>query len=139
MMGTDRGSPNVFIFSHPTMTLPPAEEIALGSPRPLHIHNPAGESPRLIYIESRQRGNARPYHRQKLAFLLSNHRHRALESQSEGHPVLYLFSDDDYGTVLAETARRGRSMCFDHRTGNREQLKPAIADGLLLEHEHVGG
>ncbi len=103
----------------------------------------AGESPEetgLIYIESRQRGNARPYHRQKLAFLLSNLRHRALESQSEGHPVLYLFSDDDYGTVLAETAKELGSIHVLRSPEReiREQLKPAIADGLLLEHEHGG-
>ncbi|MGB1397165.1 MAG: cryptochrome/photolyase family protein, partial [Planctomycetota bacterium] len=103
----------------------------------------AGESPEetgLIFIESKQRGNARPYHRQKLAFLLSNLRHRALEAQGEGHPVRYLFSDDDYGTVLAETARELGSIHVLRSPEReiREQLKSAIGDGLLLEHEHGG-
>lgn len=103
----------------------------------------AGESPEetgLIFIESKQRGNTRPYHRQKLAFLLSNLRHRALESQQEGHPVRYLFSHGDYATALVElTEELGPiHVLRSPEREIREQLKVAIDEGLLQEHEHGG-
>ena len=94
----------------------------------------------LIFVESKQRGNVRPYHRQKLAFLLSNLRHRALEAQQEGHPVRYLVSEDDYGRALTDLVQEIGTIHVlrSPELEIRQQLKTSIAEGLLLEHEHGG-
>jgi deoxyribodipyrimidine photolyase-related protein len=39
----------------------------------------------LVFIESAFKGRSRPYHKQKLALLLSNQRHFALEAQQAGY------------------------------------------------------
>ncbi|MDG2085235.1 MAG: cryptochrome/photolyase family protein [Planctomycetota bacterium] len=103
----------------------------------------AGEPPEetgLIFVESKQRGNVRPYHRQKLAFLLSNLRHRSLEAQQEGHPVRYLISEDDYGKALTDLAQEIGTIHVlrSPELEIRQQLKTSIAEGLLREHEHGG-
>ena len=56
----------------------------------------------LIFVETSWKASQLPYHKQKLAFLLSNQRHFALEMQDAGYPVRYVFSDKEYGEVLAE-------------------------------------
>ena len=53
----------------------------------------------LVFIETSWKANRIPYHKQKLALLLSNQRHFALEMQALGHPIKYLFSDKDYAEV----------------------------------------
>ena len=104
----------------------------------------AGEPPEetgLIFVESKQRGNVRPYHRQKLAFLLSNLRHRSLEAQQEGHPVRYLISEDDYGKALTDLAQD-----LDHllvlpgqnvrQMVEVENLQARVLVGFQLFHQH---
>ena len=54
----------------------------------------------LIFIETTWKVNQLPYHKQKLALLLSNQRHFALEMQSLGYPIKYIFSNQDYGQIL---------------------------------------
>tara|TARA_B100001769_G_scaffold38235_1_gene25974 strand:- start:125 stop:1747 length:1623 start_codon:yes stop_codon:yes gene_type:complete len=54
----------------------------------------------LVFVETSWKANRIPYHKQKLALLLSNQRHFALEMQALGHPIKYLFSDKDYAEVL---------------------------------------
>ena len=103
----------------------------------------AGEPPEetgFIFIESAQRGHARPYHRQKLAFILSNLRHRALESQLEGHPVRYLSTTATYGEALHSLSEKLGNIHILRSPEReiREQLKPGLDDGSLLEHEHTG-
>ena len=44
----------------------------------------------LVFVESTWKPNQRPYHKQKLAFLLTSMRHFAIEAASHGHPVVYL-------------------------------------------------
>ena len=46
----------------------------------------------LVFIETSWKANRIPYHKQKLALLLSNQRHFALEMQALGHPIKYLLS-----------------------------------------------
>ena len=56
----------------------------------------------LIFIETSWKASQLPYHKQKLALLLSNQRHFALEMQDAGYPVRYVFSENEYGEVLSE-------------------------------------
>ena len=62
------------------------------------------ESLGLIFIETSWKANQLPYHKQKLALQLSNQRHFALEMQSLGHPIRYVFSLKEYSEVLCELA-----------------------------------
>lgn len=41
----------------------------------------------LVFIESAIKGHSKPYHKQKLALLLSNQRHFALEAQQAGYAI----------------------------------------------------
>ena len=45
----------------------------------------------LIFIETSWKAEQLPYHKQKLALLLSNQRHFALEMHSMGLPIKYIF------------------------------------------------
>ena len=56
----------------------------------------------LIFVETSWKASQLPYHKQKLALLLSNQRHFALEMQDAGYSVKYVFSEKEYGEVLAE-------------------------------------
>ena len=63
---------------------------------------PENEDIGLIFIETSWKAKQLPYHKQKLALLLSNQRHFALEMQDAGYVVKYVFSEKEYGVVLAD-------------------------------------
>ncbi|MCL4822018.1 MAG: cryptochrome/photolyase family protein [Vicinamibacteria bacterium] len=76
------------------------------SPRhPLLRGVPPAELP-LVYVETGWKPARRAYHPQKLALLLSAQRHHALERAREGHPVVYLFSEQGYDGALAQARER---------------------------------
>lgn len=56
----------------------------------------------LIFIETSWKAKQLPYHKQKLALQLSNQRHFALEMQQLGHPIRYVFSEEEYSVILEE-------------------------------------
>ena len=56
----------------------------------------------IILIESEEQGKRRPYHKQKLSFLLSNLRHFALEAQAKNIPVLHFTTTGQYDEELDE-------------------------------------
>jgi deoxyribodipyrimidine photolyase-related protein len=60
----------------------------------------------VLYVETAAKPARRPYHKQKLALLLSAMRHDALSRARAGHPVLYRFSEAWYDDALAETRER---------------------------------
>ena len=74
-----------------------------------------------MYVETSAKPARRPYHKQKLALLLSAMRHDALERAEKGHPVLYRFSEKWYDGALAEA----REACALERV---EALSPAEAE-----------
>lgn len=99
----------------------------------------ARESPRdvgLVFVESRDKARRRPYHRRKLALLLSNERHFALEMAAKGYRILYARGDGTFGELLRETAARHGLAGFDlTRPAERElraDLDDARAQGLTL-------
>ncbi len=63
------------------------------------------ESLGLIFIETSWKAKQLPYHKQKLALQLSNQRHFALEMQQLGHPVRYIFSEEEYSVILADIGK----------------------------------
>ncbi len=54
----------------------------------------------IVIVESTAKALRRPYHKKKLAVLLSNMRHFALEQQAKGVAVLYHFSPQSHGQAL---------------------------------------
>jgi len=71
----------------------------------------AGADPRsvgVVMVESATRARARPYHQWKLALVLANERHFALERAAEGFHVLYLTGEATFAEQLrGAMARHG--------------------------------
>ena len=98
------------------------------------------ESFGIILIESEEQGKRRPYHKQKLSFLLSNLRHFAIEAQAANIPVLHLTSSTQYDEALQGILQEIDSINM-FRPAERElrmTLKPLIDEGLIRIHEHPG-
>lgn len=60
------------------------------------------EKPLLIFIESVAKGQALPYHKKKLTYVLSSMRHFALECYQAGFPVYYHATKGHYDDGLKE-------------------------------------
>lgn len=56
----------------------------------------------ILLIETSWKGNRRPYHKQKLALILANSRHFALEQAARGVAVRYVFASTPYMRVIQE-------------------------------------
>lgn len=94
----------------------------------------------LVLVESAWKAGRRPYHKQKLALLLANQRHFALEAARSGVPVRYLAGREDYATQLAPVAREvGGLGCMSPAERElRVDLAPLVEDGLLKMEPHEG-
>ncbi len=94
----------------------------------------------LIMIESAAKAARRPYHQQKLALVLSNLRHFALEQAERGVAVKYLTTDKSHGEALKEVAGDlGRVRVMEPAERElRIELEPLIEDGLLEIVPHGG-
>ena len=57
---------------------------------------PVQDSIGIILIESEKQAKRRPYHKQKLCYILSNMRHFALETLSKAIPVVYVTTHEQY-------------------------------------------
>ncbi len=94
----------------------------------------------IVVIESPTKAGQRPYHQQKLALVLANLRHFALEQAARGVAVRHLVVDGGYGDAIIECARELgplRAM----RPAERElrvDLQPAITAGALSYVDHEG-
>ncbi len=71
---------------------------------PLSQHPP--EELGVILVENRWKPRRRPYHQQKLALILANSRHFALEQARRGVRVKYLFGDAPYHELLKPELER---------------------------------
>jgi deoxyribodipyrimidine photolyase-related protein len=58
----------------------------------------------IVLVESTWKAGRRPYHQQKLALILANQRHFALEQAQRGVPLRYEFTDQPYAETLAQLA-----------------------------------
>jgi deoxyribodipyrimidine photolyase-related protein len=60
----------------------------------------------IVIVESTAKALRRPYHKKKLAVLISNMRHFALEQADRGVAVLYHFSAESHGTALGKLQKK---------------------------------
>jgi deoxyribodipyrimidine photolyase-related protein len=91
----------------------------------------------LVFVESRAKARRRPYHRQKLALLLANERHFALEMAARGFRVAYHGGDGDFGEGLERVrAKHGAERFEVMRPAERElreDFAAARARGLSVD------
>jgi deoxyribodipyrimidine photolyase-related protein len=94
----------------------------------------------IVLVESSAKAARRPYHQQKLAMVLANMRHFALEQAARGVAVRYLATADDYATALGPVVRELGPLRVQ-RPAERElraELKPLFDTGGLVEVPHGG-
>ena len=99
----------------------------------------ADESLGVILIESSLKGRSKPFHQQKLAFLLSNQRHFALEVQAQGIPVYFVSTDRSFGDALNRLGDFGVIESFEHAERSlRKSVETLVAEGKVILHPHPG-
>lgn len=102
---------------------------------PLHETNPNEAG--IIMVESLEKGLRRPYHKKKLALLLSNERHFALEQAARGVKVIYVFTRESFGQGLLDAQKKHQlNQITLMKPAERElrlDLKQAQQQGLKLE------
>jgi len=99
----------------------------------------APEERGLVLIESPWKAARRPYHRQKLALLLANQRHFALEQAERGVAVRHVVAEGPFAPALRALARElGPLRAMEPAERElAQELAPLAAQGLLelLPHE----
>ena len=94
----------------------------------------------VVLVESAWKAGQRPYHRHKLALLLSNMRHFALEQAARGVRVRYVTTDAPYVDVLRrEAASCGPLVAMEPAEYElRSHLAPLLDEGALTFVPHDG-
>lgn len=94
----------------------------------------------IVLVESAQKASRRPYHKQKLALILANQRHFALEQARRGVAVDYVATEGPYRDALRVTAsRRGPLKVMEPAERElRVDIAPLIKEGLLEICSHEG-
>lgn len=94
----------------------------------------------IVMVESRAKASRRPYHRQKLALVLTNLRHFALEQAARGVAVRHVATAGGYADALAPLVRELGPLRVMRPAERelREELRPLVADGRLQEVPHEG-
>ncbi len=94
----------------------------------------------LVLIENTWKAARRPYHKQKLALVLANLRHFALEQAERGVAIKYLVTHGSYGEALAPLVRELGPLRVmqpaEHEL--RVDLQPLLARGALQIIPHEG-
>ncbi len=105
---------------------------------PLEVHSP--DEVGVVLVESTWKARRRPYHQQKLALILSNQRHFALEQARRGVAVHYVFTDQPYDEALrAVSSERGRLLAMEPAERElRKLLEPLVSDGCITPVPHGG-
>jgi len=94
----------------------------------------------IVVVETPWKPARRPYHRQKLALVLANLRHFALEQATRGVAVRHVVGDGPYGRALEPVARELGPLRV-MRPAERElraDLAALLASGALVEIPHEG-
>jgi len=94
----------------------------------------------IIVVESRWKAARRPYHKQKLALILANLRHFALEQSERGVAVRHLVADGPYRSVLEPVIAEVGPLCV-MKPAERElrvDLEPLVTSGGLTMIPHRG-
>lgn len=101
------------------------------------------EDPRtlgIVVLETSAKGRRRPYHPQKLALVLANLRHFALEQAERGVAVIHRAGPQGYAELLREVAARTGPMRLMEPAERelRVELAPLVSGGLLEVLPHEG-
>ena len=94
----------------------------------------------VVLVESRAKAERRPYHKHKLALVLANLRHFALEQAARGVAVRHVVTDGGYADAL-RALRDELGVIRVQRPAERElraELAELFADGALEELPHEG-
>lgn len=94
----------------------------------------------IVLVESAAKARRRPYHKQKLALLLTNVRHFALEQARRGVAVRHVATDGDYASALAAIVKELGPLTAQRPAEHemRTELAPLFANGSLVEVPHGG-
>jgi deoxyribodipyrimidine photolyase-related protein len=94
----------------------------------------------IVVVESTWKAERRPYHKQKLALLLANQRHFALEQAERGVAVRFVATDESFGAALRRVARElGPLRVMEPAERElRADLAPLIESALLKVVPHEG-
>lgn len=94
----------------------------------------------IVLIESTWKAGRRPYHKQKLALILANQRHFALEQAERGVAVRYIAGDQTYAAALQGVAAElGGVIAMEPAERElRSHLEPLVASGELTLVPHEG-
>jgi deoxyribodipyrimidine photolyase-related protein len=105
---------------------------------PLSRHAPSELG--IVLLESPWKAARRPYHKQKLALVLANLRHFALEQAARGVAVDHRVVSGSYGQALRSiAAEKGGLVCMQPAELElRRDLEPLVRDGLLDLVPHEG-
>lgn len=104
------------------------------------LHETTPEKLGVILIENHWKHRRRPYHKQKLALVLSNMRHFAIEQARRGVAIRYEVTDRPYRYVLTELASElGPIEVMEPAEYElRVDLSPLLTRGSLIQREHTG-
>ncbi len=105
---------------------------------PLSRENPRNLG--IVLIENLWKAELRPYHKQKLALILSNMRHFALEQVARGVALRYLVTDGPYRSALEQVARDvgPLTVMAPAERELRTDIEPLVIAGLLRTIPHEG-
>lgn len=94
----------------------------------------------IVMVESPRKAGQRPYHQQKLALVLANGRHFALEQARRGVAVEHVVAKGSYADALRAVAARRGQLCMMEAAERelRVELQPLVSDGLLEVRPHAG-
>lgn len=94
----------------------------------------------IVVVEAPAKASQRPYHQQKLALVLANLRHFALEQAARGVAVRHVVAERGYGEALAPVAREvgGLRVMVPAERELRADLAPLVEDGSLQVIPHEG-
>lgn len=94
----------------------------------------------IVMIESRAKAARRGYHKQKLALVLTNMRHFAIEQAARGVAVHYIATDLSYAEALQRLGGEFGTICVQRPAEYelRQELAPLVASGTIEELPHDG-
>ncbi|MBS2026124.1 MAG: cryptochrome/photolyase family protein, partial [Deltaproteobacteria bacterium] len=94
----------------------------------------------IVLVETPAKAARRPYHKQKLALVLANLRHFALEQARRGVAVRHVVSEHGYAEALREVARETGPLLMMEAAERelRVELAPLVQEKLLEVGPHEG-
>ncbi|MCB9529082.1 MAG: cryptochrome/photolyase family protein [Myxococcales bacterium] len=94
----------------------------------------------LVLVESSWKAGLRPYHQQKLAYVLANQRQFAIEQARRGVAVRYVFDERPYDAIVATLAGELGPLTVMEPAERelRVMLAPLVAAGAIVPVAHAG-